>query len=565
MTERQQTGQVLREQAALAALETEISRAMTRSEGLADMLGHCTEALVRHLDAAFARIWTLNEADNVLELQASAGMYTHINGSHGRVPVGQFKIGLIAQERQPHFTNAVMTDPRVGDKEWTSREGMVSFAGYPLMVGDRLFGVIAMFARHPSSKFVLQALATIATNIALGFERLQAREALRESELRFRQLVEHIHEVFYLFEVESQQILYISPAYEQIWGRSTQTLYQQSTDFIEAVHPDDRPCVYAMLDQHTRGEQRIIEYRIVRPTGEVRWILDRAFPFRDHPQDGYRVAGVAEDITERKQAEEALRQMNDILEQRVTERIAALSAANTELSKATRLKDEFLASMSHELRTPLNAILGLSEALQEQVYGSLTEKQHQSLHRIEESGRHLLALITDILDLSKIEAGKVELTVSPVDAAGVCQASLCLIRENAQQKHLHVTSQVAPAVSTLLADERRLKQMLVNLLSNAVKFTPEEGCGMLEVTGHPDERVVSFTVSDTGIGIADMERLFQPFVQLDSSLACHHAGTGLGLSLVAHLADLHGGRVTLESTVGQGSRFCIVLPWRVNT
>jgi hypothetical protein len=114
---------------------------MTRSEGLADMLSHCTEAIIRHLDAAFARVWTLNEADNVLELQASAGMYTHINGPHARVPVGQFKIGLIAQERQPHFTNAVMTDPRVGDKEWARREGMVSFAGYPLTVGDRLSGL----------------------------------------------------------------------------------------------------------------------------------------------------------------------------------------------------------------------------------------------------------------------------------------------------------------------------------------------------------------------------------------------------------------------------------------
>jgi two-component system, NtrC family, sensor kinase len=191
---------------------------MTRSEGLADMLSHCTEAIIRHLDAAFARVWTLNEADNVLELQASAGMYTHINGPHARVPVGQFKIGLIAQERQPHFTNAVMTDPRVGDKEWARREGMVSFAGYPLTVGDRLFGVIAMFARHPLSEFVLQALATIATNIALGLERLQAREALRESELRFRQLAQHIHEVFYLFEVKGHQMLYISPAYEQIWS-----------------------------------------------------------------------------------------------------------------------------------------------------------------------------------------------------------------------------------------------------------------------------------------------------------------------------------------------------------
>jgi len=398
-------------------------------------------------------------------------------------------------------------------------------------------------------------------------ERQRAEEAFRESELRFRQLAEHIHEIFYLFEVESEQMLYISPAYEQIWGRSERALYQQATDFIEAVHPDDRPGVYTMLDQHTRGENSTIEYRIVRPNGEVRWILDRSFPFRDSIRNVYRVAGIAEDITERKQAEEALRQMNDVLEQRVAERTAALSAANIELAKATRLKDEFLASMSHELRTPLNAILGLSEALQEQVYGPLTDKQGQSLRRIEESGRHLLALITDILDLSKIEAGKVALNVTPVDVEGVCQASLRLIHESAQKKQLHVTSRVDLAVSTLAADERRLKQMVVNLLSNAVKFTPAGGSIGLEVTAHPHEQEVDFTVWDTGIGIAeaDMERLFRPFVQLDSSLARHHAGTGLGLSLVARLAALHGGRVTLESTVGQGSRFSIVMPWRVTT
>jgi CheY-like chemotaxis protein len=231
------------------------------------------------------------------------------------------------------------------------------------------------------------------------------------------------------------------------------------------------------------------------------------------------------------------------------------------------LKDEFLASMSHELRTPLNAILGLSEALQEQVYGSLTDKQGQSLRRIEESGRLLLALITDILDLSKIEAGKVEINVTPVDVEGVCQASLRLIRESAQKKQLQVTLHVDPGVSMLLADERRLKQMLVNLLSNAVKFTPAGGSIGLEVEGDSDEQMVHCTVWDTGIGIAevDRERMFHPFVQLDSSLARHHNGTGLGLSLVKRLADLHGGRVTLESTVGQGSRFSIVLPWRVGT
>jgi PAS domain S-box-containing protein len=325
-------------------------------------------------------------------------------------------------------------------------------------------------------------------------------------------------------------MLYVGPAYEQIWGRSTQGLYQQSTDFIEAVNPDDRPCMYTMLDQHTRGEHSIIEYRIVRPNGEVRWILYRAFPFRDHPRNGYRVAGVAEDITERKQAEEALRQMNDILEQPVTERIAALSAANTELSKATRLKDESLASMSHELLTPLNATLELSEAVQEQLFGPLTDKQDQSLRRITESGSHLLALITDILDLSKIEAGKVHLTLTSVDVAGVCQASLRLIRESARKNQQHVTSHVDPAVSTLLAEERRLKQMLVNLLHNAVKFTYDHWCIGLEVMGHPDGQLMAFTVWDAGIGIAvaDRGRLFQPFVQLDSSLARHHAGTGGG-------------------------------------
>jgi PAS domain S-box-containing protein len=202
ITERQQAAQVLREQAMLAALETEMGWAMARSESLTDMLRQCTEAIVRHLDAAFARIWTLNEAENVLELQASAGMYTHINGAHARVPVEQFKIGLIAQERQAHFTN----------------------------------------------------LESVANNIAFGLEHLHAQEALGESEGRFRQLAEHMLEVFYLFDAESAQIFYVSPAYEHIWGRSVQTLYQQASDFIEAVHPEGKPRIYAWTPYY-QGEK----------------------------------------------------------------------------------------------------------------------------------------------------------------------------------------------------------------------------------------------------------------------------------------------------------------------
>jgi signal transduction histidine kinase/DNA-binding response OmpR family regulator len=252
------------------------------------------------------------------------------------------------------------------------------------------------------------------------------------------------------------------------------------------------------------------------------------------------------------------------LEQRVAQRTAELSTANAELARASRLKDEFLASMSHELRTPLNAILGMSEGLQDQVYGPLNERQLQSLRTVEESGRHLLSLINDILDVSKIEAGKVELEVLPISVKSICQASLGLVRQTAYKKQIRLSLKLDSAVTTVQADVRRLKQILVNLLSNAVKFTPEGGEVSLEVAGDADRELVHLVVQDTGVGISkeEMKRLFQPFVQLDSSLSREHGGTGLGLVLVRRLTELHGGSVSAESQVGKGSRFTISLPWR---
>ncbi len=268
------------------------------------------------------------------------------------------------------------------------------------------------------------------------------------------------------------------------------------------------------------------------------------------------------DISERKQMEAALEKERATLARRVQERTAELSAANAELARTSRLKDEFLTSMSHELRTPLNAILGISEALQEHVYGPLNDQHLQALSNIEESGRHLLMLINDILDLSKIEAGKLQLEPNWISLEEVCQASLRFVKQAAHKKNIKVSSIFnANAPERILGDERRLKQVLVNLLSNAVKFTPEGGSIGLEVAGSEDRQAVHLTVWDTGIGISaeQMPQLFQPFIQLDSSLSRRYAGTGLGLVLVRRIVEMHGGSITLESEVGQGSRFTVSL------
>jgi signal transduction histidine kinase len=265
-------------------------------------------------------------------------------------------------------------------------------------------------------------------------------------------------------------------------------------------------------------------------------------------------------------AQEDIRQLNTHLERRVDERTGELSEANAALTRALHVKDEFLAMMGHELRTPLTAVLGLSEALQLQVYGPLTEKQLKSLQTIHSSGQHLLDLLSEVLEYSNLEAGQLRPELEPVDVEQVCQASLRSIQTNRQQKKLHVTVMRDTRVDCVQADGRRLKQMLNCLLNNAVKFTPEAGAIGLEVEGDSAQQAVRFIVWDTGIGIApeNQVRVFEPFVQIDARLARDYEGAGLGLALVRRWAQLQGGAVSLTSAglPGQGSRFTISLPWK---
>ena len=306
-----------------------------------------------------------------------------------------------------------------------------------------------------------------------------------------------------------------------------------------------------------------------------------------------------EEIEERKRVESALQEINEELERRVEDRTAYIAKTNEELraeiaerkraeaelqkskesaEAANQAKSEFLANMSHELRTPLNHIIGFTELLVDKNFGDLNEVQEEYLNDVLESSRHLLSLINDILDLSKVEAGKSALEPSNVDVRAVLENSLIMVKEKAIKHGIQIqlSTNFDSTSRAIWADERKLKQILYNLLSNAVKFTPDGGSITLaakpisefgiqnsELKGEENQSAIEVSVSDTGIGIKpeDQARIFNTFEQADGSVKKKYQGTGLGLSLVKKLVELHGGQIRAESKgEGKGSTFYFIIP-----
>ncbi|MEH2346445.1 MAG: ATP-binding protein [Nostoc sp.] len=401
--------------------------------------------------------------------------------------------------------------------------------------------------------FVTLAIETSERNIV--------QEALRQSEAQFRAIFERSSIGIGLIDMKAQ-IVDSNPVLCEILGYSREELYgKRFTDYISIEKGDLKLYKQLMSGirtnsaktsklgfQSSKHQEQFVERHHIEverlclhQNGSLVWTHISVSVIPDSNGEPEFFLAMIEDITERKETELKLR--------------ASQETAET----ASRAKSEFLATMSHELRTPLNAIMGLSQLLQQEIVGYLNEKQNEYVSCIYSSGEHLLTMINDILDLSKVEAGKEELLLSPLLVSDLCNYAIWTVRDRAAEKGLQLTCKIDLLENICIADERRIKQMLLNLLTNAIKFTP---AGNVSLVVKKVPQGITFTVLDTGIGIdsSQFQFLFEPFKQLDSRLNRQYEGTGLGLALTRKLAHLHGGDVTFTSTLGKGSQFTLFLP-----
>ncbi len=339
ITEKKRAAEELAKSARQSALRSDIGFALAQSGDWSAMLNQCALALVRHLDIAFARIWTLSRDENILELQASAGMYSHINGAHARVPVGSWKIGAIAAEQKPHLTNDVQNDPKISDPEWAKREGMVAFAGYPLIVEKQLVGVMAMFARHPLSEQILEDLALIANEIAVGIERKRTLLALQQSRERLQLALEGSALGLWDWNIATGEI-YFDEQWKKMLGYEVAEIENKFEAWDRLVHPEDLPQLVAAISSHLEARTPVceVEFRMKSAEGSWKWILCHGKVFEwDECGLPVRMTGTHKDISDRKMLEYKLissyAEMNAVFEA-MTDVILVLDAPCTQITVA---------------------------------------------------------------------------------------------------------------------------------------------------------------------------------------------------------------------------------------
>jgi len=368
-------------------------------------------------------------------------------------------------------------------------------------------------------------------------ERRRAELALKQSAEMFTELAENIHEIFYILTPDPPRIEYVSRAYEEVFERPRQELYDRADAWIDSVHPEDRHQVINVFKESMEGAATDMEYRLVRPDGTVRWLHARSFPVQDSHGKLRRIVGIAEDITDRKQA------------------LAEMELARSAAIAANRAQSEFLANISHGIRTPMNGIIGMTDLLLDT---HLTEEQSEYLQMVKTSAEALVIILNDILDFSTIDLRTSEIVAATFDLRKNLEEIMRVLAVKAHAKRLELSSKVDSSVpARLVGDATRLGRVLSILVGNALKFT-ERGEIAVEVrteTEGNDWAVLHFIVRDTGIGIPldKQQMIFDEKVQTDSSSARKSGNAGLGLVISKRLIGEMGGQIWVESQVGRGS------------
>lgn len=581
----EQARAAIRRRTAQLALAAAIGVATTEALDMRTMLQRCSEALVEHLDAAFARVWTLDEAGGVLELQASAGLYTHLDGPHARVPVGKLKIGAIAASGEPLLTNDVGRDPRIGDPDWARREGMIAFAGYPLLVEGRVIGVMAMFARQQLPDDTLDLLSSVADTLAIAIQRQRAERLLRDetealetlnrlgqslaAELDQDRLVQAIVDsatrlsgaqfgaFFYnlVDEAGERYTLYaISGAPREAFSRFAMprnTAVFAPTfagkDIVRSgdITKDPRYGHSAPHHGMPAGHLPVRSYLavpVVSRSGEVIGGL-----FFGHAQPGVFTAR-SERLVSGLAAQSAVAMDNARMFRESKQLIAALERSNAEL-------DQFAYVASHDLKAPLRGIANLSVWLEEDLGATVKGESKRQLELLRGRVKRMEALIDGVLDYSR--AGRVRSRPEDIDTRVLLKDIVDLVSPRPPAR-----IELRGELPILRTERTPLQQVLLNLVANALKHGERQDLTVVVSAAELDD-AVEFRVADDGVGIAPEfhERIWGIFQTLQARDKVE--STGIGLALVKKIVESRGGRVRVESVPGQGA--CFVFTWPKTT
>jgi PAS domain S-box-containing protein len=574
---------------------------------LQELTNFALEEAIRLTRSTIGYFAFMNEEETVLTMHAwskAAMEECSISDKPIIYPVATTGLwGEAVRQRRPVITNDYGAQNPLKKGYPDGHVKLTRHMNVPIFDGNQIV-IVAGVGNKPSDydESDVRQLTLLMQGMWRIIQRKRAEEELRDEKNFIEDALNSLSDVFFVFDQNGKFLR---------WNKTMNAVSGYSDAEISLMQPAD-----FFLKEDIRRVMDAIKMVVKEGYAGVEAIVvtkeGRHIPYeftgtllRNHEGKSIGVCGAGRDITKRKQAEEKIREYTETLEEKIKERTRELEDANLELQvlnkeldlrrqeaetsklqamEASRAKSDFLANMSHELRTPLNAIIGFSDVLQDQLFGNLNEKQKEYVGDILSSGEHLLNLINDILDLSKVESGKMELELGRFPLKDILNISMTMLREKAMKHNINLSLYIEPdADSEIEADERKLKQIMFNLLSNALKFTSDggsvrvtarltrdEGRGTKDETAsvvlasEESDRPSSFVISveDTGVGIKpeDMDKLFKEFSQIESAYSKTHEGTGLGLALTKRLVELHGGRIWVESEFGKGSKFSFVIP-----